>query len=202
MEAENQKIELIRKMVVNGLYRVCLVEGYRPEVFAKLKEEQNRLFDNYIHNQALIRERNVRISEEKGSAVDTALASYEDAIRATITSGKVDKILSSDKARYLQNLTEDVQNKNKAFQGFLASSKVSDVKRIISILAALKQHEGTRAEALAEMINIEKDVVECILESLYETGVVSFSWLGEHKYYYLNERGAAYIAALGKGAEG
>ena len=45
-----KEIEYIRKMVTFGLYKVCLMNGYDTMMFWKFKEEQNRLFDNFINN--------------------------------------------------------------------------------------------------------------------------------------------------------
>lgn len=55
-QMDKQEIERIRSMVAFGLYRVCLVNGYNSAMFGKFKEEQNRLFDNYISNRSLIEE--------------------------------------------------------------------------------------------------------------------------------------------------
>ena len=51
------ELQTIRNMVIHGLYSVSLKSGYGPEVFAKFKEEQNRLFDNYEKNQNALKER-------------------------------------------------------------------------------------------------------------------------------------------------
>ena len=53
---DKEEIEHIRNMVTFGLYRVCLANGYDSAMFGKFKEEQNRLFDNYISNRDLIEE--------------------------------------------------------------------------------------------------------------------------------------------------
>ena len=53
---DKEEIESIRSMVTFGLYKVCLVNGYNSAMFGKFKEEQNRLFDNYISNRDLIEE--------------------------------------------------------------------------------------------------------------------------------------------------
>ena len=53
---DKEEIERVRSMVTFGLYKVCLVNGYNSEMFGKFKEEQNRLFDNYISNRSLIEE--------------------------------------------------------------------------------------------------------------------------------------------------
>lgn len=50
---DKQEIEHIRSMVTFGLYKVCLANGYDSAMFRKIKEEQNRLFDNYILNRGL-----------------------------------------------------------------------------------------------------------------------------------------------------
>lgn len=55
-QMDKQEIEHIRSMVTFGLYRVCLVNGYDSAMFGKFKDEQNRLFDNYISNRSLIEE--------------------------------------------------------------------------------------------------------------------------------------------------
>lgn len=51
---DKQQIDQIRQMVIHGLYSVTLKNGYRPDVFAAFKAEQNRLFDNYEANAAKI----------------------------------------------------------------------------------------------------------------------------------------------------
>lgn len=48
---DKQEIESIRNMVISGLYRVCLINGYGSTVFSMLKNEQNRLFENYMCNR-------------------------------------------------------------------------------------------------------------------------------------------------------
>lgn len=53
---DKQEIESIRRMVAFGLYKVCLMNGYNSAMFIKFKEEQNKLFDNYILNRSLIEE--------------------------------------------------------------------------------------------------------------------------------------------------
>lgn len=53
---DKEEIEHIRSMVTFGLYRVCLVNGYDSTMFGKFKEEQNRLFDNYISNRDSLKE--------------------------------------------------------------------------------------------------------------------------------------------------
>lgn len=55
-QMDKEEIERIRSMVTFGLYKVCLVNGYNSAMFGKFKEEQNRLFDNYISNRSLIEE--------------------------------------------------------------------------------------------------------------------------------------------------
>lgn len=45
-----QEIELIKKMVIHGIYKVCITNDYGTTIFKKFKEEQERLFDNYVLN--------------------------------------------------------------------------------------------------------------------------------------------------------
>lgn len=53
---DDKEIESIRSMVTFGLYRVCLANGYDSAMFGKFKDEQNRLFDNYISNRNSLKE--------------------------------------------------------------------------------------------------------------------------------------------------
>ena len=62
---DKEEIERIRSMVTFGLYRVCLMNGYDSAMFGKFKEEQNRLFDNYISNRNLIEENQMENDETK-----------------------------------------------------------------------------------------------------------------------------------------
>lgn len=50
---DNKELEIIKKMVIHGIYKVCLMNDYNPTVFKKFKEEQERLFDNYVVNNNL-----------------------------------------------------------------------------------------------------------------------------------------------------
>ena len=52
---QDKEINQIRQMVINGLYAVCIINGYDKEIFLKLKEKQNELFDNYIENEKIAR---------------------------------------------------------------------------------------------------------------------------------------------------
>lgn len=58
-QMDKEEIEHIRNMVTFGLYRVCLANRYDSAMFGKFKEEQNRLFDNYISNRDLLKERRI-----------------------------------------------------------------------------------------------------------------------------------------------
>ena len=62
---DKQEIERVREMVIFGLYRVCLVNGYDSVTFGKLKDEQNRLFDNYISNRSGIIEELIKTVESE-----------------------------------------------------------------------------------------------------------------------------------------
>lgn len=59
-----QEIELIKKMVIHGCYKVCIMNGYNSTIFSKLKEEQERLFANYILNKSIAVERDKRLLED------------------------------------------------------------------------------------------------------------------------------------------
>lgn len=59
-----QEIELIKKMVIHGCYKVCIMNGYNSTIFSKLKEEQERLFANYILNKSILEERDKHLLEE------------------------------------------------------------------------------------------------------------------------------------------
>ena len=59
-----QEIELIKKMVIHGCYKVCIMNGYNSTIFSKLKEEQERLFANYILNKSIAEERDKRLLED------------------------------------------------------------------------------------------------------------------------------------------
>lgn len=54
---EEKELETIRSMVIHGAYSVMLKNGYGSDVFAAIKAEQNRLFDNYKSNKALLEKR-------------------------------------------------------------------------------------------------------------------------------------------------
>lgn len=54
---DKQEIELIKKMVIHGIYKICLMNGYDFIMFENFKAEQNRLFDNFILNRNLLEER-------------------------------------------------------------------------------------------------------------------------------------------------
>ena len=58
-------INIIRKMVIHGLYKVCLEKNYGPTVFNELKAEQNRLFDNYISTTQSFLKEKLTLSEEQ-----------------------------------------------------------------------------------------------------------------------------------------
>lgn len=47
---KREELEIIKMMVIHGIYKVCLMNNYNPTVFEKFKEEQERLFDNYMIN--------------------------------------------------------------------------------------------------------------------------------------------------------
>lgn len=47
---DNKELEIIKMMVIHGIYKICLMNNYNPAVFEKFKEEQERLFDNYMIN--------------------------------------------------------------------------------------------------------------------------------------------------------
>ena len=59
-----QEIELIKKTVIHGCYKVCIMNGYNSTIFSKLKEEQERLFANYILNKSIAEERDKRLLED------------------------------------------------------------------------------------------------------------------------------------------
>lgn len=61
---DKQEIELIKKMVIHGIYKVCLMNGYDFKIFGKFKDEQVRLFDNYILNKSIAEERDKRLLED------------------------------------------------------------------------------------------------------------------------------------------
>ena len=61
---DKQEIELIKKMVIHGIYKVCLMNGYDSKIFGKFKDEQVRLFDNYILNKSIAEERDKRLLED------------------------------------------------------------------------------------------------------------------------------------------
>ena len=61
---DKKEIELIKKMVIHGIYKVCIMNGYDSTMFSKLKEEQERVFDNYILNKSMLEERDKRLLEE------------------------------------------------------------------------------------------------------------------------------------------
>ena len=43
-------LDAIRRMVIHGLYKTALTNGYGAEVFRTFKVEQVRLFDNLEEN--------------------------------------------------------------------------------------------------------------------------------------------------------
>lgn len=47
---EKDMLALIRRMVIHGLYKTALTNGYGAEVFKAFKAEQVRLFDNLEEN--------------------------------------------------------------------------------------------------------------------------------------------------------
>ena len=47
---KREELEIIKMMVIHGIYKICLMNNYNPAVFEKFKEEQERLFDNYMIN--------------------------------------------------------------------------------------------------------------------------------------------------------
>lgn len=53
-QMDKKEIEIIRKMVIFGLYKMCLMNKLDSAMFRKFKDEQNRLFDNYILNRELL----------------------------------------------------------------------------------------------------------------------------------------------------
>ena len=53
-QMDKQEIELIKKMVIHGIYKVCLMNGYDSTMFRKFKDEQNILFANYEFNHSLL----------------------------------------------------------------------------------------------------------------------------------------------------
>lgn len=61
---DKQEIELIKKMVIHGIYKVCLMNGYDSTMFGKFKAEQNRLFDNFILNKSIAEERDKCLLED------------------------------------------------------------------------------------------------------------------------------------------
>lgn len=65
-------IDIIRKMVIHGLYKVCLEKNYGPAVFNKFKAEQNRLFDNYISTTHNFLKEKLTLSEEQLEYLNTS----------------------------------------------------------------------------------------------------------------------------------
>ena len=61
---DKQEIELIKKMVIHGIYKVCIMNGYDSTMFGKFKDEQERLFTNYILNKSILEERDKRLLKE------------------------------------------------------------------------------------------------------------------------------------------
>lgn len=47
---EEKVLDAIRRMVIHGLYKTALTNGYGAEVFRTFKVEQVRLFDNLEDN--------------------------------------------------------------------------------------------------------------------------------------------------------
>lgn len=61
---DKQEIELIKKMVIHGCYKVCIINGYNSTIFSKLKEEQERVFANYILNKVIAEKRDKFLLED------------------------------------------------------------------------------------------------------------------------------------------
>ena len=69
MKREKKQLDLIRKMVIHGLYSVTLKNGYSPDIFKEFKEEQNRLFDNYEANLGLLKKDEVEENKSTESLI-------------------------------------------------------------------------------------------------------------------------------------
>ena len=63
-QMDKKEIELIKKMVIHGIYKVCIMNGYDSTMFSKFKVEQERLFDNFILNKSIAEERDKNLLEE------------------------------------------------------------------------------------------------------------------------------------------
>ena len=61
---DKQEIEIIKKMVIHGCYKVCITNGYNPIMFSKLKAEQDRLFNNFMLNRKLLEKRENNLLED------------------------------------------------------------------------------------------------------------------------------------------
>ena len=61
---DKKEIELIKKMVIHGIYKVCIMNGYDSKMFSKFKIEQERLFDNFILNKSIAEERDKNLLAE------------------------------------------------------------------------------------------------------------------------------------------
>ena len=70
---DKQEIELIKNMVVHGIYKVCIINGYNSTMFKKFKKEQERIFDNYILNKSILEEREKNLLENWESDLNSEL---------------------------------------------------------------------------------------------------------------------------------
>lgn len=70
---DKQEIELIKNMVVHGIYKVCIINGYDSTMFKKFKKEQERIFDNYILNKSILEEREKNLLENWESDLNSEL---------------------------------------------------------------------------------------------------------------------------------
>lgn len=96
---DKQQLDSIRKMVVSGLYRVALNNGYGSDVFAAFKAEQNRLFDNYRSNTELEEKQNQQ-NAENGMDRKFTKAELLDAALAMAQTGGLDHKEVYDALRY------------------------------------------------------------------------------------------------------
>lgn len=92
---DKEEIERIRSMVTFGLYKVCLMNGYDSAMFGKFKEEQNRLFNNYISNRKLIEE--VEQENEADKEIEILWVEFQN----------VPMILGEDNREYLADEWND-----------------------------------------------------------------------------------------------
>ena len=75
-------LDAIRRMVIHGLYKTALTNGYGAEVFRTFKVEQVRLFDNLEENikalQAAETWRDSKRQDYQSEQKDTKRKSWEE----------------------------------------------------------------------------------------------------------------------------